>query len=116
MNLCRDSHPRSPKELTTADESVCAGDREQLRRHHLHESTVQKRVAKAVKASGITKPASCHTFRHSFATHLLKEGKDLRTIQELLGHAEIADISTTMISTHVSTVGWSGIRSPLDSL
>ena len=81
----------------------------QLRRHHWHESNVQKAVAK----SGIAKFASCHSLRHSFATHLLEEGKDIRTIQELLGHA---DVSTTMIYTHVIHLGPSGVRSPLDRL
>ncbi len=83
------------------------------RRHHCHESSVQKVLKTAVRAAGLTKKISCHTLRHSFATHLLEDGKDIRTIQELLGHA---DIKTTMIYTHVSTTGATGVRSPLDRL
>lgn len=86
---------------------------QQLRRHHLHETSVQKAVAVAVKRTGIQKRISCHTLRHSFATHLLERGQDIRTIQELLGHREL---STTMIYTHVSTLGASGVQSPLDDL
>jgi site-specific recombinase XerD len=81
------------------------------RRHHLHVSSIQKAIRKSVKLCAIVKPVGCHTLRHSFATHLLAEGYDIRTVQELLGHK---DVSTTMIYTHVLNRGGKGVRSPLD--
>ena len=81
------------------------------RRHHVDEQTLQRAMKKAVRAAGLTKPASCHTLRHSFATHLLQSGYDIRTVQELLGHQ---DVATTMIYTHVLNRGGRGVISPLD--
>ena len=82
-----------------------------VRRHHFSEASLHKTVKQAIKDAGIIKPGSCHTFRHSFATHLLENGYDIRTVQELLGHS---DVSTTMIYTHVLNKGGHGVKSPLD--
>ncbi len=82
-------------------------------RHHLHESVIQRAVNEAVRRAGLTRPASSHSFRHSFATHLLEDGYGIRTVQELLGHK---DVKKTVIYTHVLNRGGKGVRSPMDGL
>lgn len=101
-----DAAPTAPAAATTTDPRP-------LHRHHLHEASVQKSVALAARRAGIDKPCSPHLMRHSFATHLLQSGYDIRTVQELLGHS---DVSTTMIYTHVMNRGGRGVRSPLDQM
>ncbi|MBU1487480.1 tyrosine-type recombinase/integrase [bacterium] len=86
---------------------------QKMRRHHINESGLQRAVQNAARAVGSSKPVSPHTFRHSFATHLLEAGYDIRTVQELLGHK---DVSTTMIYAHVINKGGMGVQSPLDML
>ncbi|MEK7859506.1 MAG: integron integrase [Elusimicrobiota bacterium] len=111
-------YPNAPKEwgwqwvfpATTHYTDDVSGEQ---RRHHLHQSVLQKAFKIARLRAGIAKPAGCHTLRHSFATHLLEDGYDIRTVQELLGHA---DVSTTMIYTHVLNRGGKGVKSPADRL
>lgn len=116
-NALAKKYPNANKELAWqylfASETVSKDPRSgNIGRHHLNPRTIQKSVKEAIKKSGILKHASCHTFRHSFATHLLESGYDIRTVQELLGHA---DVNTTMIYTHVLNKGGRGVISPADA-
>ena len=90
---------------------ACANVSGEIRRHHVSEKNLQNAVKLAIRAAGVKKAASCHTFRHGFATHLLENGYDIRTVQELLGHKNVA---TTMIYTHVLNRPGLRVRSPLD--
>jgi integron integrase len=111
-------YPRAPQELgwqfLFASRQHARDPRSgKIGRHHVHVAALQRAVAQAVHQTGLVKHITCHTFRHSFATHLLEDGYDLRTVQELLGHK---DVATTMIYTHVMEKGVSSVRSPLDVL
>lgn len=110
----RRKHPQASCSLSWQwlfpSHSICLDEDGQSVRHHVHVSTIQRAVKLAVRAVGIAKPAGCHTFRHTFATELLRRGSDIRTVQSLLGHA---DVRTTQIYTHVLGQGFAGVQSPL---
>lgn len=113
-----EKYPNAPREwiwqwVFPATRTYIDPNSERVRRHHLHETGLQRAVHSAALTAGLSKSVSCHTLRHSFATHLLQSGCDIRTIQKLLGHS---DLRTTMIYTHVVGYGTLGVTSPLDQL